>query len=281
MRSTHLLAAATLLAGCGEVSSGVFTAGPSSSQALELTLAAQDEIESATAALSVARLGSPPAWTPPAGCPTASNAADTDADGILDDATLTYAAPPCQVAFRRGSLQVTGEIRITDPNFASNSAFNLDYTDLAWAYVDSTGDRDYSATRNGSRFRFGSTNTATLTTDMTIVRARPNRANATLSLVLTEVFDAATPGTLILGQPAPSGTFSVIGTLGWQRSTEDWTLTVATPVPLVYDATCIATPKISSGEITMQGTINGETGTLRFIWSACGTEPVRGWTVGP
>lgn len=277
MRRFHVLAAAALLAACGEVTGSGNASGPTTSQALELTLSIQDEVESATAALSVARFGSPPAWTPPVGCPTVQGSADSDGDGILDDATLTYTAPPCDIAFRRGSLQVTGEVRITDPDLANNQSFNLDYTDLTWAYVDSTGDRDYSATRNGSRVRLGSTNAATVTTDLAIVRVRPNRANATVAVNVTGAFTAATPGTLILGQPAPSGTFTFAGGIAWHRSTENWTLSVATVVPLSYDAGCTATPKISAGQLTLAGVINNQTGTLRITWSQCGVEPTRTW----
>lgn len=281
MRHSQILAAAALLAACGVVSSDVNSLGPTASQSLELTLALEDELESTAAALTVARPGSPPVWIALAGCPTVSGTVDTDADGILDNATLTFTAPPCEGVFRQGALQVSGLLDIVDPNFSSNQRFNLDYADLAWAYVDSTGDRDYTATRNGSRLRLGSADTAALTTVLTIVRQRPNRANATVSLGLTQVFTAATPGTLLVGQPAPSGSLRLSGTLGWDRSTEAWLLTVATPAPLVYDATCTATPKIESGQLTLGGTINGERGVLRFIWSECGVEPVQIWTSVP
>lgn len=272
---TSLLCA--LLCGCGDLSVGVGGPGPSASQALELALAVQDELESATAALTVARPGPPPAWTPPAGCPVVQGTADADGDGIPDDATLTYAAPPCEVPFRRGALQVTGELGILDPNFANNQGFNLTYTDLAWAYVDSTGDRDYTATRNGTRVRLGSSDASSLTSNVTIVRQRPNRANTTLTLALVHGFTAATPGTLLVGQPAPSGSFMISGSVDWKRSTEDWQLTVQTPVPLVYDATCTTTPRIASGQLTLNGTINGKAGTLWLTWSACGKEPTRAW----
>lgn len=280
-RTAKLVTLAALLAACGEVTGGTGGIGPSAGQALELTLALEDEVESATAALTVARLGTPPVWTPPAGCPTVQGSADADGDGILDDATLTFTAPPCEVAFRRGALEVTGVIEILDPNFANNQGFNLTYDDLTWAYVDSIGDRDYAATRNGTRSRLGSSNAATLTTDVTIVRQRPNRANTTVTLDLTHSFTAATPGTLLVGQPIPSGSLSIAGTARWQRSTEDWSLTVATPVPLVYDATCGASPRLTAGALTLTGTISGQSGVLRFTWSQCGVEPVRSWTPAP
>ncbi len=280
-RTSRILILTALLAACGEVTGGVGGLGPSISQALELTLALEDEVESATAALTVARVGTPPAWAPPAGCPTVQGSADGDGDGILDDATLTFTAPPCELAFRRGALQVTGVVEILDPNFASNQGFNLTYDDLTWAYVDSIGDRDYAATRNGTRARLGSSDAATLTTAVTIVRQRPNRANATVTLDLTHSFTAATPGTLLVGQPIPSGSLTITGTAGWRRSTEDWSLTVATPVPLVYNANCTATPRLSGGVLTLTGTISGESGVLQFNWSQCGVEPIRSWTPAP
>lgn len=278
MRPRHRsLAAVLLLAACGEVSGSINTPGPNASQALELGLAVTDEGESAVAAATVARVASPPGWSLPNGCPTLTGTADADGDGIPDNGTFTYAAPPCEAPFRNGSIALTGTVGITDPNFANNAGYTLNYNDLRWAYVDSTGPLDYSATRNGTRARLGSSNAMTVTTDLTIVRSRPGRSDATVDWTGAATFTAATPGTLLIGQPAPDGTLSLAGTLRWRRSTEDWTATVATLSALVYDKDCANTPRFRGGTITLTGTIAGQNGVLQLTWSQCGVRPVATW----
>ena len=179
--------------------------------------------------------------------------------------------------FSDGSIALTGTLGITDPNFASNAGYTLSYGDLTWAYVDSAGPLGYSAVRNGTRTRLGSSDAVTLTSVLTIVRSRPNRANATVNWDGGSTFTAAVPGTIALGQPAPDGTLTLGGTLRWRRSTEDWRVTVATPTPLVYDKDCAATPRLKGGTLTLAGTIAGQSGTLGFTWSQCGIRPVATW----
>jgi hypothetical protein len=72
------------------------------------------------------------------------------------------------------------------------------------------------------------------------------------------------------------------GSAHWLRSTEDWTITVTTPVPLTFDPTCAGTPqKITGGKLALAGTINGATGTLTLTFTACGVDPTRTWTEAP
>ena len=271
------LAALLLVAACGDVSGTINTPGPTASQALELSLAVTDEAESAVAAATVARVGSPPGWTLPAGCPTLTGTTDLDGDGIPDNGTYTFTAPPCLGAFRGGSVALTGAIDIIDPNTINNFGFNLTYANLTWTYADSSGPLSYSAVRNGTRLRLGSSDEVTTTTALTIVRSRPGRADATVNWNGGSTFTAAVPGTISLGQPAPDGTLSLSGNLRWRRSTEDWLVAVATPTPLVYDKDCTATPRLKGGTLTLTGTIAGQSGTLQFTWSQCGIRPVATW----
>lgn len=265
-----------LLAACGEVSGSVGGGlGPTASQALELSLAVTDEVESAAAGLVL--FGSPPGWSLPAGCPVAVISGDTDSDGIPDDASFTYTAPPCIAPFRRGSIALTGLLEVEDTDLGAAGAWRLTYDDLRWSYEDSTGPLDYAAIRNGTRTRTGTTTTAQVVTDVEIVRSRPNRTDATVDWAGTTTFTAKTAGTLIPGNPPPDGDITVTGTLSWHRSTEHWTLTVATPTPLVYDKDCVATPRIVGGQLTLTGTIAGEDGVLLLTWNECGVRPVATW----
>ncbi len=272
-----------LLVACVSVGDSGAGTGPSVSQLLELGLTSQDELEGLATGLTAVAPGLPPAVTGPAGCPDSSNAADTDSDGIPDDVTLTFTDPPCSVSgVRGGTLSVTGSLRIQDGSAVNGTAYTLTFSDLAWAASDSgSGTRSYTAARNGTRVRTGTADAATVATLMTIVQSRPNRVNATISHDAQTTFTAATAGTLHAGQALPSGTLSTGGTMTWHRSTEDWTLTVETPTPLQYDATCTGTPqRFKAGQLALTGTVSGQDGTLLLTWSACGTDPARQWIPG-
>lgn len=274
-----------LLAGlgaCTNITGTVGGAGPTSSQSLELRLAVDDEVQSAASALTLATPGVPPAFGTPAGCPAASSTADGDGDGIPNDATYTFLNPPCRVTgLGGGDYGVTGALRVQDPSGGNATAYDLTLTDLAWTYTDTAGTLSYTATRNGTRSRLGSSSAASLAVDIEIVRERPNRVAATVTLATTTSFTASNAGTVQVGQPLPDGSLTIAGSLDWERSTEQWSLAVATPQPLNYDADCTDTPqRIKAGKVTLTGTVRGQAGVLTLTWTACGAPPSRSWTPG-
>jgi hypothetical protein len=263
----------------GGVLSGGTTGAPTGSQRTELALALEDELEALVAALTLAGPGLPPTFVI-AGCPTVSASADIDGDSIPDDQTLTYTNPPCSLAgFRGGIFGVTGTVRVQDTTPSDSVSYNLTLTDLAWTATDPATFRTFTATRNGIRSRTATDSSGVLTTTMNVVRQRPNRANTTIDFTSVTEFVPDTTGSLRLGQRLPNGKLTVAGSMHWVRSTEDWTITVSTPVPLTFDPICIGTPQlIRSGILALEGTINGATGTLRLIFAACGSDPIVTWT---
>ncbi|HXI21679.1 MAG TPA: hypothetical protein VNH46_11360, partial [Gemmatimonadales bacterium] len=148
--------------------------------------------------------------------------------------------------------------------------------------TDPSGTESYRAVRNGSLVRQGDATTATIQATLATVRSRPGVVDANIDLTAEWTFTAATPGALAAVGPLPAGTLALTGTLHWRRSTEDWSLTVATPTPLVYTAPCatMAQP-VSAGQVTLTGTVAGQIGTLLIAWQGCGTEPARVWIPGP
>ena len=57
----------------------------------------------------------PPPPTPP-GCVTPSTPADSDGDGVPDDAIYLFTAPPCRfTGWRGGTLDIVGQLRVQDP----------------------------------------------------------------------------------------------------------------------------------------------------------------------
>jgi hypothetical protein len=265
---------------------GGSSGAPSVNQRLELALAVEDEAEAVVAALTLSGPGVPPGFVAPT-CPTVGSIADTDGDGIPNDQTLTFTNPPCTVVgLRPGTLGVTGTVRIQDSTASDSSSYRLTFTDLAWTAVDTVGGtRGFTATRNGTRSRTATDSSTVLNTNMTIVRQRAGRANTTITLTSLAEFTADTvtpPDTVKLGLPLPKGTLTITGNLNWRRSTENWDLAIATPTPLAFDTTCTTTPqRISTGALTLTGTISGANGVLTLTWAGCGADPTRTWTATP
>ena len=290
--SSRLLLAATFgaVVGCtgggtligGGGGGGGTTGAPTASQRTELTLAMEDEAEAVVSALTLAAPGVPPTFVSP-GCPSASASGDSDGDGIPDDQTLTFTDPPCSVVgFRGGTFAVTGTVRVQDTTASDTVSYELTLTDLAWTATDPATTRTFTATRNGTRSRTETDSSGVLTSSINLVRQRPNRANTTIDLGSVTEFVPDTAGTLLLGQPLPPGKLTVSGSLHWLRSTEDWTITVTTAVPLTFDPTCAGTPqRITGGELDLTGTINGADGTLALTFTACGVDPTGTWTEAP
>jgi hypothetical protein len=282
------LALATLLAACtAELTDNNGGGGggnnpPPINRFTELAHSFEDAAESELATMTVSRPGLPLSFPAIAGCPTVSNANDADADGIPDDATYTFANPPCiWPTFFTGTLAVSGSVRIQDSSQTTDSAYALTFTNLTWVFADTSVDSlSYTAVRNGKRSRAGSDSAITLTVTDTVKRTRPQiTAVATIAKDLFWNFVATTPGAIAADLPLPDGTVTVTGTWHWKRSSEDWTLTVATPTPLVYDPTCTTTAqRFTAGQVTLTGTISGTPGTLRIDWSECGKLPTRTFT---
>ena len=244
----------------------------------ELANSLEDAAESELSTLTFMKPGLPYSFPVIAGCPTVSNTTDADADGILDDATFTYANPPCTTTgFFGGTLAVTGTVRVQDSSQATDTAYALTLTNLSWQFTDTAGVLSYTSVRNGTRSRAGNEDGITLAVTDTVKRTRPQiTAIATITKALTWNFAADNPGAIAVGQPLPDGTVTVTGTWHWKRSTEDWSLTVATPIPLVYDASCTTTAqRFTAGRVTLTGTIANVPGTLQINWSACGKLPSR------
>lgn len=266
--------------------------GPTAEQVQEVSYASQDELNgdissfsltddfnpigfSASAAAAIAVHG-PAAFSPPA-CVTANpvHPMDSDSDGIPDDVTLTF---DCSLTIARWTLARTGQMRIQDTN--ENNPFDATQTltDFAWSLTDHRHDRSFTATRNGSRSRIGTHSAASLTINMNIVRQRTNKPDATIQREGTITFTAAEGDSLFMDRSLPNGTINVTGSQTWTRGSENYSFTVTTVTPLVYDASCTDTDqRISAGELDFAATVNGQSGTLKLVWTACDVDPTRTW----
>lgn len=273
----------TLLAACGlgATDSGGGGAGPSSTQLSEVMRAFTDDLESETVTLTLTLPGAPAGIDFDGACPDTSNTEDTDGDGVLDDATLTYGGSACEYeGWRGGTIAVTGEVDVTDPNLASSSGYTLQFDDLAWTYTNADESREYSATRNGRRTRLGSADSIRVeSVDTTERRRTVIPAVALIAKDLLWTFGADEDDAIAIDQPLPDGKVSVEGDWHWRRSTENWELEVTTERRLQYDASCTAPQKFTNGEVRLAGRMDGVDGYITITYNDCGEEPTRTWTI--
>jgi hypothetical protein len=272
MRLTLWAALALAVCACSDSTSS--SGGSiSASDASDISVAESDEVEQAVSALATPANLTAESPTAP-GCATVDDATDTDGDFQPDNATYTFALPACHfTGFRGGSLDVTGTINLRDltPS-APGLSVTATLTDFTFAFTSPDQSRTYSAVRNGTRTLTGNAQSASLSNQVTVVRSRPNRADATVVHNLLLTFTPAEGESLAFGQPLPDGTFERTGTFTWSRGGRSLTFTVTTVAPIVWDASCTTDRKITSGET--HATL--EDGSyVKTVWTACGVDPTR------
>jgi hypothetical protein len=267
--------------GCGDdLLNGV---GPADEQTVDIGETLRDEVESALSSLTLGSSLDPIGTTqaPPEAasvvadpCVSPSSAADSDGDGVPDDATYLFTAPPCRfTGWRGGTLDIVGSLRIQDPS-STSAGFGYDatLTGLRSRFTSADAKVIYDVTRNGTRSLSGSVSSLLLTADLQVIRTFAGHPDAAIDKQWSLNFTPATP--LQINAPLPSGTLDIAGTVDWTRGTEHFVLTVTTPTPLQYDAGCVDTvQRISAGVMQATGSFGEEAGIVRVTWRGCGTEP--------
>jgi hypothetical protein len=274
MRRTLWAALALAVCACSDSTTSSGGTVISASDVTDISTAESDEVEQAVSALTTPTDAGVVAPTAPSSCATVDNTTDTDGDFQPDDATYTFALPACSfTGFRGGMLEVTGTITLSDPTpDAPDLALVATLTDFTFKYTSPDQSRTYTAVRNGTRTLTGNAQGASLSNQVTVVRSRPNRSDATVVHNLLLSFTPADGESLAFGQPLPDGTLTRSGTFTWSRGQVSRAFTVTTVVPLVWDASCTTDRKISAGE-THATLADGS--YIRTVWTACGVDPTR------
>jgi len=274
MRRTLWAALALAVCACSDSTTSSGGTVISASDVTDISAAESDEVEQAVSALTTPADAGVVAPTAPSSCATVDNTTDTDGDFQPDDATYTFALPACSfTGFRGGMLEVTGTITLSDPTpDAPDLALVATLTDFAFKFTSPDQSRTYTAVRNGTRTLTGNAQGASLSNQVTVVRSRPNRSDATVVHNLLLSFTPAQGESLTFGQPLPDGTFTRSGTFTWSRGQVSRAFTVTTVVPLVWDASCTTDRKISAGE-THATLADGS--YIKTVWTACGVDPTR------
>jgi hypothetical protein len=273
----HILAAgalAAVLAACGDSTDPDDDPLPDNA-ATAVGLTVRDNVEASLDAFFPARLLQPfSTGAADEPCVTPSSPADGDGDGVPDDASYTFTAPPCRYTGVRGfTLDVVGQLRIADP-LPDTAGFgaNIALTALRFSLSAEEADDNYSVERNGTMTLTGTTAGLELATNLQVRRTFTGLSDANVDHVWTVGFTPET--TLQINQPLPNGSVTVSGTVGWSRGSERFDLIITTATPLHYDASCdVAGQRFDDGELHVTGTFGETPGFVRIVWDQCGGDP--------
>src|SRR5215210_6609547 len=183
-----LVSSATIY-GCGDsILNGV---GPADELTVDVGETLRDEVESALSSLTLGSSLDPIGTTmaPPNAasvvsvpCVSPSSAADSDGDGVPDDATYLFTAPPCRfTGWRGGTLDIVGQLRIQDPT-PGQAGFGYEgtLTGLRTRFTTADNKVIYDVTRNGTRVLSGSVSSLVLSADLQIIRTFAGKPDAAI-----------------------------------------------------------------------------------------------------
>jgi hypothetical protein len=281
IRVPYLALALTVLSiGACNDSLSTGNAGPGEGVTNDIGATTRDEVEAALNALTLPTSIDPigtsqsPTGFPSPGCVNPSSPTDADGDGVPNDATYQFTAPPCSfTGWRGGTLDIVGQLRIKDPTpTVPGFGYEAALTKLRTRFITGDNKLIYDVERNGTRVLSGSVSSLVLSTDLQTARSFTGKPDAAIDQQWTLTYTPLT--SLQINLPVPSGTLDIAGTLDWTRGEEDYALTVSTPAPLHYNAGCTDTvQRIDAGEMQLAGDFGDLNGSVWIRWSGCGREP--------
>jgi len=198
---------------------------------------------------------------------------DTDGDGVPNTLTITFALPACSFVHDRGTVEITGEVLITDPS-ATDFGFQVEVDELQERFIGPDGrfelrrlDGLVRVLRSAREFSVIDRTTAT--------RESSDHSAAVLEKDW-EVHFVADEGETIDGwRHLPSGTLTVNGSTIRTRGDHVHSLEIATApdAPLHFDATCEADQKFDAGVLVITKARGDERVTITVTFTDCGEEP--------
>jgi hypothetical protein len=205
---------------------------------------------------------------------------DTDGDLVPDNVSVTFALPACHFADQTTSIDVTGVLRVSDPQPETAGlalSFGLENFRIGFAGSEGSGSvtRDGSASVSASETGLSQTmywNDAAQLTGVPSVSANTN---------WTASFVVAQGQTITAGNPLPDGAYQANGSVGYREGNRVASFSVTTITPLQYSASCAAgiaqgtsiTP-FSAGRVRVAITSSGGSGYVDVTYSSCNSATV-------
>jgi hypothetical protein len=284
IRAHPLAIALTAVAAAACQGDGLMTPTAADAVSADVGLTVRDEVEATVNALTLPSTLTPLATVKETGdpaipCVAPSTPADADGDGIPDDATYVFTAPPCRfTGWRGGTVDIVGSLQVQDPAPAgAGFGYDATLTTLRFRFTGPDPDVIFDVERSGTQALSGSVNGLLLTSDLQLRRTFSGKPDANVDQQWTVNYTPAAQ--LQINGPLNTGSLSFAGTFNWVRGDENLALTVTTPTPLHYNAACGDTvQRIDAGEMHLAGKFADNTdGFVRVRWTECGKDPSFGF----
>lgn len=284
MQRTHrtrtlLLAALTAalgLSACGDNGTAPSTGALTASQAQDVADVVATDADAMIDASTVTSTGVMLAPGLNAGNPPCSPAITPipplNSDGDLVPDSLRFDFTGC--SFSRGPFDfvVSGFIDVTDPVPApDNFGIRFFFTDFTSSRTLQGTSRTVTVEFNGARQITGTSSTlnhliTNFRTDVTL----PGGGTVHHVKDWNGSFTADVAGSIVPGQPLPSGTLNVAGTSHWTRGADEDFSIVVTSSGLHYEAACTIAPKFDAGTMTAVVTRGDVVTNVIIQHTACG-----------
>ena len=186
-------------------------------------------------------------------------------DSVRVDFTgCTFSNPPY-------TATLGGTIDFVDPTPTTpDMALRTRYTDFTRSLTNTATNQTRSATENGTRTVLGSTSALQLADTMQTDYPFATGVTATHVRKWGSTFTADQAGSIQMGSPLPSGSWSISGASTWTSGANSYSLSVTTNPALHFNASCTVEPRFDSGTLTAVVTKNAATTNVMVQFTACG-----------
>lgn len=195
---------------------------------------------------------------------------NSDGDAVPDSARFDFAG----CSFSRGffDFEVSGIIDVTDPGPApDNFGIRFVFTDFTSSRTLQQTNRTTTVVFNGTRQVTGNSSSLThlitnFQTDVTL----PNGGIVAHVKNWNGSFTADVAGSIVPGQPLPSGTLNIAGSSEWSRGANEAFSITVTSSGLHFNASCTVAPRFDAGTVTAVVTRGGQVTNVVIQHTACG-----------
>jgi hypothetical protein len=164
---------------------------------------------------------------------------DPDGDLVPTNLSVTFALPACHFADATDTSDVTGVLRVSDPQPATSGmalSFALDNFKLAFSGANGSGYFSRNGTASVSVSSGSLSQSATWTDNVVLTGI----ASASDNIHWTNTFVAAQGQAITAGQSLPDGAYSPSGSVTLHEGNREATFSVETVEALQYSASCAA-----------------------------------------
>jgi len=217
-------------------------------------------------------LGAPVMPTTSASCtPTKSPASPTNSDGdpVPDSVHVDFTG--CTFTNTPYTATLSGTIDFVDPTpTMTDMALRTRYTDFTRSVTNTVTNLTRSVKENGTRMVVGSADALQLADTMQTDYTFATGGTATHVRKWASSFTADQAGSIQMGSPLPSGTWTINGASTWTSGTLSYALAVTTNPALHFNASCTVEPRFDSGTLMATVSRNGVTSNVTVQFTACG-----------